>query len=378
MQQKREFNTTPPAVLPSLTLFSGDRMDQLLKQAKLKDRLPRRVLFWITLTWLPLMVLSLIGGKHDFQVTVIQNFPIHFRFLLAMVMLIILEEPIEKSMRGLIPEFLERGLVQSENAALAMRAVVRIRTLVRSKIADVVIFCMTLAILKYMPPLRAVNALEQFWYRWISLLAYNFILLRWIWKYILWSYFLLLIAKSSIRPQSHHPDRAGGLGFLLSQHLAFGLVATAISIVLAANVAKLVLQEGHHLTEFVPSLCAYFVISCLVYFLPLSSFTPSLIVAKKKGLKSYGHFGSRFALDFENHWSNVSAISGPSPLGNQDISTDCDLNSSYSNVEKMTPFLMNRSCFLGLVTLIVFPLLLLMLVEIPIRELVKMLSKVLI
>ncbi len=58
---------TPPQEQPDFSLVLGGPFYQLLRRAHLAgpelEQLPRRILFFALITWLPLAVLSLIAGN---------------------------------------------------------------------------------------------------------------------------------------------------------------------------------------------------------------------------------------------------------------------------------------------------------------------------
>ena len=61
------------------------------------------------------------------------------------------------------------------------------------------------------------------WYLVISLPVMRFLALRWLWRILLWAWFLWRVSRLELRPRPAHPDRAGGLAFLGGAQAAFGV-----------------------------------------------------------------------------------------------------------------------------------------------------------
>ena len=73
----------------------------------------------------------------------------------------------------------------------------------------------------------------------------NYWWLRWIWKIILWSYYLFRMSRFRLRLLASHPDRTGGIGFLSDVQTRFGLVILAYGITnVASTIAYKMAFEG--------------------------------------------------------------------------------------------------------------------------------------
>jgi hypothetical protein len=56
----------------------------------------------------------------------------------------------------------------------------------------------------------------------------QFILLRWLWRWVIWFIFFLKISKLPLRLRPSHADKAGGIGFLGGLTMASSLVISAL------------------------------------------------------------------------------------------------------------------------------------------------------
>ena len=62
------------------------------------------------------------------------------------------------------------------------------------------------------PVIGTTLSYAGYWYAFIALPIYQFILLRWGYRIIVWVYLLSEIARMYLHLTATHPDRAGGLG----------------------------------------------------------------------------------------------------------------------------------------------------------------------
>jgi hypothetical protein len=252
-----------PVSTESVSIFGHSPIDRLLKHTALGARLSYIALFWISVAWLPLLILSLIGSVSAVKVSFLKDFPIHFRFLVSMTILIVSEGYVEERLSGVTAIMAERGMLNHESSASVSRTLKRVHLLARSLWAEFIIIAIAAAVVAQNKivldlPVKisswktsGVTArLALFWYVNVSLTVYRYILFRWVWKFFLWSYFLFEIARARLDVQVDHPDQQAGLGFLVPRHFAFGVTLSAISIVISANIVGLLVYAGARLKEF--------------------------------------------------------------------------------------------------------------------------------
>ena len=86
--------------------------------------------------------------------------------------------------------------------------------------------------------------------RFISNPLFLFLVLRWLWRFAVWTLLLSAISKLSLRLTPMHPDKTAGLGFLTIYPGIFSGFIFALSCVVAAAVIK-ELQLVTHSQELV-------------------------------------------------------------------------------------------------------------------------------
>src|SRR6185295_4831974 len=126
--------------------------------------------------------------------------------------------------------------------------------------------------------------LAGYWLMFASTPIFQFILLRWYFRFFLWFIFLFRVARLNLHLVPIHTDRAGGLGFLGRSPMAFAPVLIAQGAVLAGLIASRIFFDGQALRDFkvqVVGFVAFFVLATLI---PLMVFAPQLAASKRAGL----------------------------------------------------------------------------------------------
>jgi hypothetical protein len=200
-------------------------------------------------------------------------------------------------------------------------------------------------------------------------------LYRWLWRYLLWMRFLFDMSRLRLHLVPTHADGAGGLGFLGTAHTAFGILAFAISSVLSASVASLIVFEGASMQAFKFHFVTL-VVSIEVLFLgPLLMFSPLMIRARIDALREYSALVLRYNRAFHEKWIDGKAPEGETLLGSADIQSLADLGNSYGFVREMkvVPFSLRVIMQMAVVTLL--PTLPLLLLVMPVDEILSLMTK---
>jgi len=389
-----------PAILqeqPDFSLVLGGPLFQIFRRAHLSgsalELLRRRVLIISLFAWLPLAVLSAIEGHllGSQNLTFLRDVELHVRFLVALPVLILAELPVHRRLRSVVKCFLERGVVTQEDTPkfyAALGATMRARDSSWLEFA-LLVFTLTVghwfwqhlialgAATWYAAPDRTDIhlTLAGYWYSFVSIPIFQFILLRWYLRLVIWFLFLWRASRLNLHLLPTHPDRAGGIGFLGGISYAFGPILFAEGTMLAGLIASRIFYQGQTLTSFKVTIAVLTVFFVLVILGPLTMFTPHLARTKRNGLNEYGTVASVYVDEFDQKWV-CGGAEGEEILGTADIQSLADLANSYEVVREMrlVPFALNDVARLAVVTLL--PVLPLLLTIMPLEELLTRLLKV--
>jgi hypothetical protein len=385
---------------PDFSLVLGGPLFQLYRRAHLSgpglELARRRVVVLATVAWLPLLLLSVIGGHalgDTIEVPFLYDIEAHVRFLIALPILVAAELVVHSRIRPAVKRFVERGIIVAEDMPRLHAAIDSAMRLRNSLIVEVALLILvyTLGFWIWRNQIATGIAswyatsegsqwhltLAGYWYAFVSIPIFQFILLRWYLRFFIWFKFLWRVSKLNLRLIATHPDRAAGLGFLGHLSYAFGPILFAQGALLAGLIANRVLYEGQSLTAFkmeVGGLVAFFMLFILS---PLLVFTPHLARAKRQGLRDYGRLASRYVQGFEGKWIDGDTPQGEELLGSADIQSLADLGNSFEVVQEMrvVPFGLKDVARLAAAT--AAPLLPLALTIFSLEELVTRLIRIL-
>jgi hypothetical protein len=400
LPQNSETTTTPAPETPEFSLVQGGPLFQMFRRAHLSgdalELLGLRVLVISLFAWLPLLVLSLIQGHAlggVIKIPFLYDVEAHTRFLIALPALILAELIVHHRVSPVARQFVERRILSpkdlpSFNAAIhsALRA--------RNSVA----LELTLLILVYTfglwiwrsqiafgaptwyatPDTTGLHLTPAgYWYGFVSIPIFQFILIRWYMRLVIWFRFLWQVSRLSLNLTASHPDRSGGIGFLGHTSYAFGPILFAEGTLLSGVIASRVLYAGHSVLEFKMEVVGVVVALVLFILGPLVMFTPQMEHAKRKGLREFGLLASRYVFGFEKKWIQGGAPDMAELLGTGDIQSLADLGNSYAVVEDMRIVPFELTDVIRIVVATAAPLLPLVLTVIPPQELLTKLLQAL-
>lgn len=387
--------TPPPLPDPAdFSLVLGGPLYQLLRRSHLTDdaltMVPRRILAFVLVTWLPLLLLSAWEGRAWWgttEVPFLLNFEVHARFLLALPLLVVAELVVHARMRRALVQFLSRDLVRAADVPRFDALIGSAMRLRNSLVAELSLLALVYGVGVFVRNSIAVDAntwaaagsasgftslsLAGWWQTLVSVPLFQFLLLRWYFRIFIWIRFLWQVSRIELQLVPTHPDRAGGLGFLGNIVYAFTPVLLAHGVLLAGLIADRIFFVGATLPQFIVEIVA--VVGALVFVVlcPLIVFGGQLSRARRAGLSEYGVLAQRYVKEFDAKWIRGARDPAEPLVGSADVQSLADLANSYDVIRTMriVPFSKETVFQLGVVTLV--PLLPLMLTMISLEELLK-------
>jgi len=348
-------NHTDPS---DFSLVLGGPLFQLFRRAHLTgdalEMSQRRVITFAVITWVPLLLLSLVSGRafgDAVAIPFLQDVETHARFLIALPLLIAAELIVHRRLMPAVRQFVERRIVSAEELPKFQQAVdstLRLRNAVWIEVALIVIvYSVGIWVWR-----NQVALGEPSWYAvpgatgmqltpagyWMMLVGtpvFQFILLRWYFRFFLWFFLLFRVSRLNLHLIPIHTDKTGGLGFLGSSPMAFAPVLIAQGTVLAGLIASRIFYAGQVLPDFKVEVVGFIGFFVLATLFPLTVFAPRLAQAKREGLRDAGRLGSRYARQFEEKWFRGGASSDDELLGSGDIQSLADLGNSMGVVQEM-------------------------------------------
>ena len=387
--------------LQDFSIISGGPLFRFLRRLQPSDdkltSLARGVIIIPLLAWLPLLVLSAVGGRvfsGSVAVPFLPDLEVHIRFLLALPLLLIAELAVERRMRPLLQEFLERNLIP-ENAMTRFDAAIKSTSrLCTSALAEILLiaFVYGVGILVIWRQYLALDtaawyatpsaegsklSLAGIWYGYVSLPIFQFLLCRWYFRLFIWARFLWQVSRIKLSLVPTHPDRVGGLSFLSHKTNAFAVLAVAHGTLLAGALSTRVVLLGTPLTQFKVEIAVMVIFVLCIILGPLLVFSPQLLQAKREGRREYGVLAERYVREFDLKWLRGGAPAREPFMGSTDIQSLADLSNSYTVVQTMRTALITKEAILQLAVATLVPIVPLLLTMMSLEEIVKKLVGIL-
>ena len=377
---------------PDFSLVLGGPLYQCLCRVHLSGQalelVKQRVLFFIGITWFPLLLLSAITGvlMNGPGTAFLYDVANQVRFLVTLPILIIAELVVHQRIRPLLESFVERRIIAAKDI-VRFNAILETGTKIRNSVAlevFLVVLVFTAGHWIWAHKIAQQSAswfatpegsslhltLPGYWYAFISIPVFQFILLRWYTRFMIWFWILWRISRLELNLLPAHPDRVGGLGFLGQSCYAFAPLLFAQGALQAGLIANQVLHENVKFVSFKMMILAMGSSYVLAVLIPLAVFMPVLARVRRKGLREYGNLATAYVSDFNHKWIGGDS-KGEAILGTADIQSLADLSNSYDVVREMRLFPFDIKDVLRLFGVTLMPFFPLLLTVMPLEELIK-------
>jgi hypothetical protein len=184
-------------------------------------------------------------------------------------------------------------------------------------------------------PSGVTRTMAGWWHVFISLPIFQFLMARWLWRYLIWCWLLWRISGLDLQLIPIHPDLAAGLGFLGAAQAKFGIIVLAFSVILSSHWGEEILFGGASLAHYKMTILAYVVLVLFVLLGPLLIFSFRLFEVQRRGILEYGALANQYTRSFDRKWIRGEAPEGEALIGSADIQSLADLKNSFDIVRQM-------------------------------------------
>ncbi len=238
---------------PLFSLWRGTHLaDDLLHLVQ------RRILIMVLVTWVPLLLLSVVDGltwTGKVAQPFLADFEIHVKLLVALPLLILAEPKVHERLLKIVNTFLENGLVEASSRPQFDAAIATATRLRNSVPAEFMLLAFVYLVgfgvfwfnrtepeitNWYFAPENGGSGLSYagWWALCVTLPLFQFVLVRWYFRLFIWARFLWQVSRIDLQLQPAHPDGTGGLRFLSMSTRAFSVVMLAQGAALSAMMAN--------------------------------------------------------------------------------------------------------------------------------------------
>jgi hypothetical protein len=391
-----ELPTTGPT---AFSLVLGGPLYQIWRRKWLAgdelQSIRRAIVAAVLLTWMPLLILSIIEGHawgSAITVPFLQDIGVQARLLLSLPLLIAAELYVHHEMRRVTDQLVTGGLVPSSSGArfdAAVASALRWRNSISAELI-LIVLAYVVGVGVVWPNSIALDAtswyreagdrslrttLAGWWMSGVSLPLFQFLLLRWYYRLLIWARFLWQLSRMELSYMPLHPDRCGGAEFLSRVARAFAPVLFAQGALLAGTMAERILFSGAKLPDFTTEFVGLVLIMLFMVLGPMLVFLPQLALAKRQGLDDYSLLGQRYVREFDRKWLRGGAPADEPLIGSGDIQSLADLSNAFAAVDKMRPVPFTLRTIIFLVAMPLLPAIPLLLTMVPLADLIERLVK---
>ena len=377
----------------ALSLVRGDALLRVQRAVGLVPRdgigVGRRALFFAALSWLPIALWALLAGRAfpgAAAEPLLQHFGVHVRCLVAIPLFILAEGVGHGLTTRLVPYFLHSGLV-AEGARTRFAEIVRgVARLRDATLPWIAILGLVLAWALLSPAPRDTHEViwaedgprlgfGGFWFLYVARPIYLGLLFGWLWRLVLLTVLFVRLGALGLDVVPTHPDGAGGLGFLERLPTMFSPVVFAVSAVLASRFAHDVLHHGVQVQSLRLPMLGFGVLVLVLFLAPLAVWARPLGAAKRRALFEYGTLVGRHGRLVRRRWILREPVEDDALLAAPEIGPVADTLALYEAVRKLRSIPISRVSLLAIALPALVPMLPVVAIEIPIRDLLlKILS----
>lgn len=351
----------------------------------------RRAVFWMAVTWLPLAVWAAINGRIIAGVVpeaLLQHLSVHARLLIGIPAFHLAEVLAGRVLNATLPYMARSGVVPETSLPAFKEVLHGIARLRDRTLPWIVVVAVAFASAAYVA--QSSGAEEMAWARdpdgglgfgtwWLLVGRIVFIVLLtgWLWRLVLLFLLFRRLSALGLALAPTHADRAAGLGFLERVPVMFSPVVAGVSSVFAAHWGHQVVYHGVHVAELRNLMVALALILVLLFLAPNLAFGSLLRRTKRAALYQYGTLVRRQGRLVHERWVEGKPVEDDGLLSAPELGPIADLNTAYDAVARMRTVPIGLPSVGAVLVPALIPMLPVLAVEVPIKELLKGLAKAL-
>jgi hypothetical protein len=354
----------------------------------------RKILYLIVITWIPLLALSALQGLafgNKVDIPFWKDFAIHSKFLIILPLFLLAEAPFDLRIKEITTQFFRSGILDEKDLGKYEGIKKKVKSLTDSIWPDIIILVVIvinllfrfisvgadqISIWIFLPD----NQISSISWAGIFLAIisgpfFQFVLIRWVWRWLVWFIYFRELARLPLKLNSAHPDMAGGLGFLGYPPGPFIQVVFALAILFSTAIAEKIYFLHDKLQAYYPLMAAFALLTILMNVLPLMVFMTPMIKKRREGFFEYSALIQEHHRHFDEKW--LQNDHEPLLPGIADASSMADFNGSFEVVKNMKTLPFDIKIMLSTIIITILPMIPLVAFEYNIADLLIKVLKML-
>ncbi len=199
---------------------------------------------------------------------------------------------------------------------------------------------------------------------------YWFLLLRWLWRHLVWGLLMREMARLDLRLVATHPDGYGGIGFIAEYPNAFAAFVFAVSCVVGGATLQALLHGTLGVSAFKYVMGVWLAVVLLLFAFPLLAFSRPLKALKQKTIRAYAMLATRHDRAAERAMLGHNVVA-PEADENAETEKIPDPTKTYAIVRKLGTMPGTKSALLPIGMAALLPLVAVGATQLPFKELLK-------
>jgi hypothetical protein len=354
----------------------------------------RRLIFAVLVTWVALAVLAAVQGRAigpSWRESMLLDVGMYARYLVALPLLILATPGCRRKLQVIVPHFLDAELVKESERPSFFANIAALLRWRDSAVAAVVLVALAVgkavtfgavSVAELPDSWRVVGtagnrslSLAGWWLAVVCEPLYAIAMLQLLYRLTLWWWFLWKTSRLDLQLNAAHPDGAGGLAFLGMVLPAFQLPVFAIAASTAGALTNLIVWKSASFANFQYAIAVFAVVLVALIAGPLAFFKTQLRNAKQRAVLVCGALAGRQLRAFEEKWLGASPPAAGEMLRAPDFSAVGDFNPTVTAIQKMNTLPFWPKQLVPLVIAALLPFLPVAAIEIPLKEILLQVLK---
>jgi hypothetical protein len=348
---------TNKGLFGDFAISEGGLFDRTLLKMHLHNKQGKLALVSLCIAWLPLVIFTAIAGTFysGSQLPFLKDVSMQARILVALPILVFIKFAIDSKVSA-VAKYLSEALMDEEQRQLVLSKVLyRAKRLTTSLASEIILLLIvvlaTISLVKgnvlselqsgktswmaFAKDERLELSTAGYWAVIISIPIFQFLLLRWLWRYFVWTMLLLRLSRAELNLLPTHADRSGGLGIIMLAQRRFNLIFVAGSVVISGQFIAQIMANRESFNVIRGEVVAYIIFCIVLILIPLLFFTAKLVKAKDEGLLHLSSLAATMSGKFEKEWVNDLPIEKKVEEDHVDPSMLYDYNGLYDTLQQL-------------------------------------------
>jgi hypothetical protein len=331
----------------------------------------------ICFAWLPLVILTIVEGTFYAgpDMPFMKDVAMHARILIALPVLILIRSVITIKTTAAI-KYMSDSLLEGEKRQEMLSGTLpRMRKIACSSLTEIILILIIAtsafslvqsgaysellggATSWKFTNVQGTNVMSMAgkWAVYISIPFFQFLLIQWIWRYIVWIMLLFHFARLPLLLLPTHADRSGGLAILILAQRSFSFIFVAGSLVISGQLVVYIMNYPGDILMVQRVGIGYIILCVFLLIMPLLFFIAKLVKTKQQGLLRMSKLGTDMSRVFEKEWFNDTPLEKRIEDKHVDPSMAYDYASMFDNIQQLRVVPVTLRDIIGLVVTIALP-----------------------